>query len=581
MGMDRLAFAFGFSYARFNLYGESKKMKLKKAAYCAAVLLASSLSVNATDFKIDSFHISRDANANWYFDDFNDGIVPPSSEWVYPDGSVPSYIVRPNPLPGPEQGGKLTINPEQGDLAFSAVTGIPISIQRARVNTNASSDPADINRGLKEHRTFTVTGTFDLIEPTINGEMYGIRLVDFGQPGANDNVQLRVRRTLAEDWIVSFVEADFAQGEFMTLDFIPLSSYANIADYEQIQLMLTKANSASKLITASFQLIDLDGFHAPIAESLSGTAQIFDGETWTRPSFLSVVPSVLEPRDLGGDEKGDVLLRHSSTGQFYLWEMDGPSYVSSPLGPLNPVWQVQGIADFGGDGIGDVLLRNTDNGKFYLWEMDGASYTATQVGPLNLDWQVVGVGDFGGDRKADVLLRNQINGKFYLWEMDGASYTPTQVGPLNLDWKVVGIGDFGGDYRADVLLRNQVNGKFYLWEMDGASYMPTQVGPLSLDWEVAGIGDFGGDRKADVLLRNKNNGKLFMWEMDGATYTPSQVGPLSLDWEVKQISDFGGDGRADVLLRNKSNGKFFMWEMDGPTYTSSLVGPLNLVWEVQ
>jgi hypothetical protein len=131
--------------------------------------------------------------------------------------------------------------------------------------------------------------------------------------------------------------------------------------------------------------------------------------------------------------------------------------------------------DFGGDGKADVLLRNRDNGKFYMWEMDGPTYTASQVGPLSLDWQVVGVGDFGGDGKGDVLLRNSINGKFYMWEMDGASYTPSQVGPLSLDWEVAGIGDFGGDGKADVLLRNSINGKFYMWEMDGATYTPSQL----------------------------------------------------------------------------------------------------------
>jgi len=45
--------------------------------------------------------------------------------------------------------------------------------------------------------------------------------------------------------------------------------------------------------------------------------------------------------DFGGDGKADILLRHSTTGQLYLFEMDGNVKTPSNVGALNTVWTVQ------------------------------------------------------------------------------------------------------------------------------------------------------------------------------------------------------------------------------------------------
>src|SRR5438477_5232799 len=67
-------------------------------------------------------------------------------------------------------------------------------------------------------------------------------------------------------------------------------------------------------------------------------------------------------------------------------------------------WQVQGIGDFDGDGKADILWRNISTGENYIWLMNGLS-TASQ-GSVNFvdpasGWQVKGDGGFdcnaGGD----------------------------------------------------------------------------------------------------------------------------------------------------------------------------------------
>jgi hypothetical protein len=557
-------------------------MSISKPIMLVLGIAVASAPVQGTEFALDRFEITRDNNTNWFTDDFLDGTVPPSSEGVFPDNSPASYLVAPNPLPGPEQGGKLMLDTAKGEEALSGVSGNPILIQRARLLTNTSDDPADINRGLKDTRTFEIKGTFDLIEPTINGELYGIRLVDFGQPDPDDNVQLQVQRSNSGEWVVRFVEADFDLGTFNVIDSYPLAGVPNLGDYEQIALMLNKEDSSNNLISASFELIDLDAVLTPFAYSMTGTAEIFNGERWTRASFLAVAPKrVPEPRDFGGDGKADILLRNSGTGQLYLWEMDGNVKTPSNIGGLNPVWDVVGIDDLGGDGRADIVLRHSSTGQLYLFEMDGNSITPSNIGALNPVWDVVGLDDFGGDGRADLLLRHSLTGQLYLFEMDGSSVTPSNIGALSLAWDVAGTGDFGGDGNADILLRHSTTGQLYLFEMDGNVKTPSNIGALNPVWDVVGVRDLGGDGNADIVLRHSSTGQLYLFEMDGNVRTGSNIGALNPVWDVVQLSDFGGDGKSDLLLRHSGTGQLYLFEMDGNSITPSNIGGLNPVWVVQ
>src|SRR5438046_7922467 len=86
-------------------------------------------------------------------------------------------------------------------------------------------------------------------------------------------------------------------------------------------------------------------------------------------------------------------------------------------------WQVQGIGDFDGDGKDDILWRNTSTGENYIYLMNGL--TIASQGSINSvgdqAWQVKGIGDFDGDGKADILWRNTSTGENYIWLMNGLS----------------------------------------------------------------------------------------------------------------------------------------------------------------
>jgi hypothetical protein len=137
--------------------------------------------------------------------------------------------------------------------------------------------------------------------------------------------------------------------------------------------------------------------------------------------------------DFNGDGKADILWRNTSTGENALWLMDGPTLTSnnsiSPVPATTPGWTITGVGDFNGDGKADILWRNASSGENYLYPMEGTTILGTEGyvrTVADLSWEVKGAGDYDGDGKADVLWRHAVTGENYLYPMDGITIKPTE-----------------------------------------------------------------------------------------------------------------------------------------------------------
>ena len=76
-----------------------------------------------------------------------------------------------------------------------------------------------------------------------------------------------------------------------------------------------------------------------------------------------------------------------------MWFMNGVARSgSASLGSVDVRWRIAGLADFNGDSKPDILWRNTSTGENYVWYMDGVTVIGGGSPPsvADQDWKVVG-----------------------------------------------------------------------------------------------------------------------------------------------------------------------------------------------
>jgi hypothetical protein len=131
----------------------------------------------------------------------------------------------------------------------------------------------------------------------------------------------------------------------------------------------------------------------------SGEMTLFSTASGLQPYGITPVSvdwRVASTADLDGDRLADLLWRNDSTGQIYLWRFERyPNWPSSrvavrsvsPVATVpDPAWRIVASGDLNADGKGDLVWRHDSTGQVYVWLMDGAtiasvSFVATVADP--------------------------------------------------------------------------------------------------------------------------------------------------------------------------------------------------------
>jgi hypothetical protein len=163
--------------------------------------------------------------------------------------------------------------------------------------------------------------------------------------------------------------------------------------------------------------------------------QFLNGTMVASEGYIRSVPlgwSVAGIGDFNGDLKSDLLWRNAATGANYIYPMNGLAILASE-GYIRTVagtnWQVVAVADFNGDARADILWRNLSTGENYLYPMNGLAILGGEgyVRTVSANaWQIIATGDYDGDGKSDIVWRNASTGATYLYPMDGRTIKPTE-----------------------------------------------------------------------------------------------------------------------------------------------------------
>ena len=275
--------------------------------------------------------------------------------------------------------------------------------------------------------------------------------------------------------------------------------------------------------------------------------------------------------DFTGDGKSDVLWRHVTRGEVWLWPMDGATRVSETYvrTVADTNWEIRGLGDQTGDGKADILWRNKTTGMIYFWPMDGsAPLDEIFVATVDPAYDIVGTGDYNGDGKSDILWRHLTNGEVWIWLMDGATpLSMVHVDTVDPSYVIKGSGDVDGDHKADIVWHHGTLGEVWVWLMNGTvklseNYVATVP---DVGYQIVGVADHTGDGKADILWHHATRGEVWVWLMNGATrLSQTWVATVpDVGYRIVGAGDYNGDSKADILWHYATRGEVWVWLMDG------------------
>lgn len=148
--------------------------------------------------------------------------------------------------------------------------------------------------------------------------------------------------------------------------------------------------------------------------------------------------------DFNYDGSTDLLVENSVSGQRGIWylgfDMSLRRTIASGVvfATVPTSWKIVGTGDFNSDNKIDVLVENSSTGERGIWYMNGATISRGQVFvTVPTSWKITGTGDFNYDGKVDIVVENASTGERGIWYMNGATLTGGAVfATVPTNWKI-------------------------------------------------------------------------------------------------------------------------------------------------
>ena len=133
--------------------------------------------------------------------------------------------------------------------------------------------------------------------------------------------------------------------------------------------------------------------------------------------------------DFTGDGRADVIGRSAATGDLHLYRGNGTGGFLTGSTVIGNNWAgfdvVFSPGDFSGDGNMDVIGRHATTKDLYLYRGNGSGGFLTGSTVIGNNWggfdMVLSVGDFSGDGRSDLIARNAITKDLHLYRGNGSS----------------------------------------------------------------------------------------------------------------------------------------------------------------
>ncbi|QPJ61781.1 MAG: hypothetical protein G3M70_07750 [Candidatus Nitronauta litoralis] len=226
---------------------------------------------------------------------------------------------------------------------------------------------------------------------------------------------------------------------------------------------------------------------------LDGTSVLSDTVVFTIDPVIGV-----EPRGVGdfdGDGEAEIIIYHPPsgfTGLVYLVNGAFSSFEEATTIDVAGNWTLQDTGYFNGDNKTDLLISNTVTGESAVIEMDGS----TATGPTSIftfdpatGWSEIDTGDFNGDGKSDVLILHS-TGALGVLVMDDLVFQSFYVpGGLSPGWELVNVGNYDGINKADFLIHDTNTGDLMTAVQDGTTvttYTPVLNLGVGSGWSYHG-----------------------------------------------------------------------------------------------